>query len=191
MHRAPMSPAQVLALSVAAALLLPSCAPRLQGGPNQRVVDNDDEHERNRRELERLARQSTPDDHPETRPILPVTVVEPPLTAAERGEGRIERNVLSGFLEQGPHAILQAVVVDPVFEDEAFRGFRIDWVSASPAGLADSGLRVGDVVTAVNGVDISQPEGFMRVWDSLSEADHLHVDIVRSGEARTLAWDIE
>ena len=192
-HRFTTLIAAAAAIVVLAAL---ACAPRVHTNPSPQTVGDDDsvERERTRRELERLAREADRDDQDEgdvVRPILPVTVLEPPVADAELGEGLIDRDELQAFIELGPQAILQAIEVDPVFEDDAFRGFRIDWLAASPSGLVDSGLRLGDIVTSVNGVDISQPAGFMRVWESLPEVGHLHVDIVRAGEARTLAWAIE
>jgi hypothetical protein len=189
-----------VALAAAAAVAVASgaCAPRVQVSEAPRLISTDEERAANRAALEQLtARAPEPTanraaslDATDALPLLPVTVVEPPPTAAERGEGQIARHDLREFLEQGPQAVIQAIQVEPEMDGNTFIGFRIQSVDPAAEAFHDSGLRAGDVVTAVNGIDISHPEGFMQAWDSLAEADHLNVDIIRQGRAQTLAWQI-
>jgi hypothetical protein len=164
---------------------------------------DDGERERNQAALETLADRGEQPAHVEV-PELPTVVLTPsaepaapgtqaaheaaPEGPGEPGDGVIRRSELLTFLEAGPHRLLTSVLVEPVMEEDRFRGFRVEAVQ--PGVLRASGLRVGDVVTSVNGRDISRPEGFIRVWESVASADHLDVDIVRDGRARTLSWAI-
>lgn len=163
---------------------------------------DDGERQRNQEALETLADRGEQPAHVEV-PQLPTVVLTPPVPeppageateeavpaeSGELAEGVIRRSELLTFLEAGPHRLLTAVLVEPVMDEDRFRGFRVEAVQ--PGVLRASGLRVGDVVTAVNGRDISRPEGFIGVWESVASADHLDVDIVRDGEAQTLSWPI-
>ncbi|MBN1944561.1 MAG: hypothetical protein JW797_02750 [Bradymonadales bacterium] len=183
------------------ALLACGCAPQVQLPSLGHGRAQEQERLANQRALQLLvARENQPvrptPDRAQSEPvadlpILPVVVLAPAPTDAELGRGVIDKRSLMDFLQRGPHALLSSVLVEPEMEGDTFRGFRVEAIGSDSGALAGCGLRVGDVVTAVNGQDISHPEGFMEVWDSLERADHLHVDLVRGGEARTLQWQIE
>jgi hypothetical protein len=193
--------ALALALAVAGALSFAACAPRLRPGSGRAPVDDDQSRAENRRALEELLARA-PEGRPAGRegeeavaaerrlPVLPVMVLEPTETDAERGEGRISRSALRTFVEQGPHSLFRAVALEPVLNGERFQGYRIAALAPEPTALRTSGLRVGDIVTAVNGTDVSNPDGFMRLWEGLAEAEALTVEIVRGGDSRTLGWAI-
>jgi hypothetical protein len=183
-----------------ACLMLGTCAPSIQTDSPGRILISEDETARNLEALEELSHRHEQSQRPDQQldenaqpalPVLPVTVLEPAPTAAELGEGRIDRSDLTAFIEGGPYGLISAVDVEPIIEGEAFRGYRIAALDPTAAAIYSSGLRVGDIVTTVNGYDISRPESFMAAWESMAEAEHLHVDIVRAGDAQTLAWAIE
>jgi hypothetical protein len=187
-----------LALALALAVALGACAPSIRDD-DDRPGSDDEEREANNAALHELFERGEParsdrlageGDGGDELPVLPVTVLEPPPAAAETGEGVIDRSQLLRYIEQGPHHLLSSVQVAPVMEETAFRGFVVEGV-ADNGPYADSGLRVGDVVTAVNGRDISQPQQFIDVWDAMRDARRLDVDIIRGAEARTLSWRIE
>ena len=180
-----------LIFSLAVTLL--TCAPRMQ--PLTVELEHgttDEEAEANREALHILAgRAENAATESRELPLLPVTVVEPPPTSAELGEGSIERDELVVYHEGGPHQLLTTVGVEPILTGSEFVGYRIAHISETAGPVLGCGLREGDVVTAVNGTDIGRPEGFMVVWDSLPSTEHLNVDIIRDGEARTLSWLVE
>lgn len=175
------------------AVMMSTCAPRMQ--PLTVELEHgttDDEAEANREALYILAgRGENATAESRELPLLPVTVVEPPPSAAEMGEGLIERDELVIYHEGGPHQLLTTVDVEPFLTGADFIGYRIAHISETAGPVVGCGLREGDVVTAVNGTDIGQPEGFMQVWESLPSTEHLNVDIIRAGEARTLSWVVE
>lgn len=51
----------------------------------------------------------------------------------------------------------------------------------------EAGLRVGDVIVALNRQEISSPEGFAAIADSLPETGYVPIRIVREGVGTTLA----
>jgi type II secretory pathway component PulC len=164
-------------------------------------MDEDGEREANRMALQYLAERGdgerielqsevpvTADtDHV---PSLPVTVLEPSPTPGELGIGEITRSELEAYLDNGPHNLLINVEVEPVIDANTFRGFRIALIHETAGPVTGSGLRTGDIITAVNGTNIGRPEGFMSVWESLWNASHLDVDIIRDGRAQSLRWVI-
>ena len=168
-----------------------SCAPRVHTSHVQ--IDTDDESRASNIEaLEELTGRT--DVRPSATanlPILPVTVVTPPPTLAELGEGEIDRDAFVQFIEEGPPQVFQAMLLAPVLRADNFAGFRIESIAATSGPITTCGLRAGDIVTSINGRDISRVEGFLQVWESMRSADHLQVDIIRGGNARTLAWQIQ
>lgn len=172
------------------AVSLAACAPRVTTSYSQ-FGPAGDQDEANQEALDTLnARGEVPPDR-EDRPVLPVTVLEPPPTAAELGEGEIQRGDLIAFLNEGPPQIFQALHLSPVLSGSEFAGFSIVSIEVESGPIAESGLREGDVVTAINGRDISRVEMFLEVWESMESAEQLNIDYVRDGRARTLAWHIQ
>lgn len=78
------------------------------------------------------------------------------------------------------------VTVEPAMQGDRFRGFRIEAVA--PSWNVD--LRVGDVVTRVNGMTIDRPEQAHAVLTSLEKAKSLRVDYERDGKAQVLELPI-
>jgi S1-C subfamily serine protease len=56
----------------------------------------------------------------------------------------------------------------------------------SPAERA--GLKVGDVLLAVNDVSLERPQQVMTAWASLSQAQELKLSLRRGAEALTYRW---
>lgn len=172
-----------------ALLVLAGCAPRLQTS-HTRVDSDDGSRAANLDALEALTGRDDASSSSEL-PVLPVTVVSPPPTPAELGEGEIDRTVFIEFLEEGPPQVFQALLLAPVLRENSFTGFRIESIADSAGPISTCGLRTGDIVTSINGRDISRVEAFLQVWESMRSADQLQVDIIRGGDARTLAWHIQ
>ena len=119
------------------------------------------------------------------RPVASVVI-------APAGQGMsIARSVVRSAVAAGLGAFLQHVEFDdqPVMVGGHFHGFRI-------AALHDAAfwkgvdLKVGDVVTGVNGFSIERPEQAQRVFDSLQIASELRVTYERDGKPRELVYAI-
>jgi type II secretory pathway component PulC len=105
---------------------------------------------------------------------------------------RISRGELNRVLSDGPGRFLQRMPVMPHRIKGRFAGFRVLAVygkSQRPTSRT-RGIRVGDVVTAVNGVRIVRPADLMRVWSGLKTARYLKVDIIRRNRHRSIVYPI-
>ena len=103
----------------------------------------------------------------------------------------LARSAVRDVVGRGLGAFLQRIEFDdrPVLVGGRFHGFRI-------AALHDAAffrgvdLKVGDVVTTVNGFSIERPEQALSVFDSLQVASELRVAYERDGQPRTIVYAI-
>lgn len=115
--------------------------------------------------------------------VAPHTVPDPTLPP-----GAIRRQDLSNILSAGPAAVLAMVETEPAREGKRFMGFRIvAFVQGDPKAVD---LRPGDILVAVNGKKIIQPDDYFRVFQELAVASELRFDILRDGLAKTLSYPI-
>lgn len=95
---------------------------------------------------------------------------------------------VEALLERGPAYVFQAVTVEPVERDGTFRGYRIVDVSDAAREAVEPQLRVGDVVTEVNGVPIERPDDYMAAWEKLKHRAVLEVEFRRDGASERALW---
>lgn len=81
------------------------------------------------------------------------------------------------------------VHVAPALVDGKPAGFQLSDIRRGSV-FARLGLRDGDVVAAVNGMDVSTPAAAMLAFLTLRNATDLAVRIVRHGETQTLDYSI-
>lgn len=108
-------------------------------------------------------------------------VVKRPITSLKRAE-------VNATLRDGVGYFLQNVMVEewPVMRDGKFHGFKIQTINEA-WGID---LKVGDVVTRVNGVVPEKPDDAEVVLRSLEKATALKVDYERNGMPRVLELPI-
>jgi S1-C subfamily serine protease len=104
---------------------------------------------------------------------------------------RLVRSSVKGVVSQGLGAFLQLVELDdqPAVVDGKFRGFRIAALHGTRF-WSGVDLKVGDVVTSVNGLPIERPEQALAAFDSIVAASELRVAYDRDGQARELVYKI-
>lgn len=83
-------------------------------------------------------------------------------------------------LRQNPAELMQRVQVAPVFDNGRMTGVRIDGADAALASA--SGLRVGDVVTQVNGAPVDSPARAQQILAGLGTASSVRVTVLRDGK---------
>ncbi|MFO0626246.1 MAG: hypothetical protein U0325_11580 [Polyangiales bacterium] len=100
---------------------------------------------------------------------------------------RLTRAELDGTVRAGLGAFLANVAVSPALSGGRFVGWRLDrarnLVRWNRAGLD---LRVGDVVTRVNGGALERPDDALAVFAALATATELRVEVIRAGQPLTL-----
>jgi general secretion pathway protein C len=90
---------------------------------------------------------------------------------------------------ESPEQILTDARLLPNFVDGKQEGFRISEVV--PDGLYHSlGLRNGDVLLKVNGLEISNPEVAMQSMTALRGMNRVNLDIIRKGKNMSMSYQI-
>lgn len=114
---------------------------------------------------------------------------EPVKRAVEEGERTyVGEKRVETLLEHGPQYLFQVVSVEPVREGGSFRGYRIVDAANAAMEIMKSKLRVGDVVTKVNGVPIEKPDDYLAAWKKLKHRAVLEVEYRRDGESDRALW---
>jgi general secretion pathway protein C len=88
-------------------------------------------------------------------------------------------------IKQNPATFLNYVRVTPYKQDGRFVGFALQEGPKAEA-FTELGLSPGDVVTAINGVQIETPADGMRAMQALGEGDSVNVTLLRNGVETTL-----
>lgn len=112
-----------------------------------------------------------------------------PQDTEDAGAPTIRRAALDVVLERSPGWFLRRMPVEPARIKRRFVGYRILALFRN-ARATPGGLRVGDIVLAVNGVGIKKPSHLMRVWKGLKRADRLDVDVLRGGQRVRVSYAI-
>lgn len=134
--------------------------------------------------LGKLAAESRPAPEPVAQPAASATsaaVTEPPSAEASALAGDLRAK-----LYQNPQSLAEVVQVAAVRDDSGLRGYRV-----SPGKNAGEfkalGFRPGDVVTAVNGLPLSDPANTVRLYQMMREATEATFDIERDGGTTSLS----
>jgi general secretion pathway protein C len=116
-----------------------------------------------------------------TRETVAVGLVVPPLVAHERaGQPRIVDRAVIERLLADPGAALRLARVTPVERDGRVVGVALRGIRRGTV-LDDAGLANGDVVSTVNGLDVTTPDGALAALGVLRTAEHLTVAVERRG----------
>jgi general secretion pathway protein C len=115
---------------------------------------------------------------------LPVTSARPTPTPNNRS--------LSGYREtfqQEPLKIFEHVRFVPVRSREGLKGYRV--LPQKNRELYNKlGIRPSDLVTAVNGVTLTNDREALKLIDTLKEASTIQVDVVRAGQPLSLTFSL-
>lgn len=152
---------------------------------NKIVISRDGEKE----EIE----LGTPEAGAPTRTAGPPRPVTPP---SESPEGElspqtsfvVDRESVEAATEDMNRLLTQARLV-PNFSAGVADGFRI--FSIVPSSLFEKvGLRNGDIIHNINGVELKDPEKAFQVYQLLKDSDRFVVDLIRAGQKMTLNYEI-
>jgi type II secretory pathway component PulC len=105
--------------------------------------------------------------------------------------GVIPRAALDAELSNGIGRFLQQVRTQPVVSRGRFLGWRLMTLFPSRSDISVKVLRPGDTIVRVNGQSVERPEDFKELWDSMSKANELVLEIEREGEASTIRYSIK
>ncbi|MGD2074131.1 MAG: type II secretion system protein GspC [Gammaproteobacteria bacterium] len=92
-------------------------------------------------------------------------------------------------IRRNPATFLNYVRATPHKQGGRFVGFALQEGPQSGA-FQELGLSPGDVVTAINGVEINSPADGMRAMRALGEGDSVNVTLLRGGQETTLSFTL-
>lgn len=90
--------------------------------------------------------------------------------------------------ELKPESILENIRIEPYFDGQGFRGVRL-FPGRDPKFLEPFGVRAGDLVTWVNGVELTDPLKGMEVLGKLGAARSMQFRVTRGTES--LAFEFQ
>ena len=86
------------------------------------------------------------------------------------------------------HLLTQVRMV-PNFKDGEPDGFKL--LSIKGGSLVHrSGLRDGDIIKRVNGIEIDSPEKAFEIYEQVKNEPVITVEIVRGGRSRTFTYEV-
>ncbi len=110
------------------------------------------------------------------------------VTQVASGSYVVDRKVLETATQDMSRLLTQARLV-PNFRGGKPNGFRI--FSIVPNSLFDKiGLRNGDIIKSINGIDLKDPEKAFQVYQMLKDNDRFEIDLIRAGQRMTLTYEV-
>ncbi|MES9853187.1 MAG: type II secretion system protein GspC [Candidatus Thiodiazotropha sp. L084R] len=93
------------------------------------------------------------------------------------------------MLREEPLKVFEYVRFVPVKSRDGMKGYRI--LPQKNRELYNQlGVRPSDLVTAVNGIPLTNDKEAMKLMDQLKDSQTLQVDIIRNGQSRSLSFDL-
>ena len=100
----------------------------------------------------------------------------------------LDRREVEQAMNDLPKLLSQARAV-PYLVNGALNGFRLDYVA--PASFYEKiGLRYGDVLKQVNGVEIKDPGTMMALFQQLRNEQSVKLNVLRNNQPTTMTFDI-
>lgn len=94
------------------------------------------------------------------------------------------------FMAKGPSYALTVTRVEPHRIDGTFAGFEIIAMHPSASRFVGEMLKVGDVITHINGVRMKKPDDYLAAWKLLDDVDAVRVKFLRGGDEEVAAWRV-
>ena len=92
-------------------------------------------------------------------------------------------------LRTQPASFTDFISVSPYQRDGQLQGYRLQ-PGKNPALFAEVGLKAGDVITEINGLNVTDPQQATEALGELRSADALQLTVIRNEEYLTLYLDL-
>jgi general secretion pathway protein C len=92
-------------------------------------------------------------------------------------------------LAQSPDSFTEMISMSPHRADGQLLGYRVT-PGTNPVLFNSVGLKNGDIITNLNGLDLTDLQQSLEALTELKEAESLSLEILRSGEYIALDFDI-
>lgn len=100
----------------------------------------------------------------------------------------LDRREVEQALNDLPKLLSQARAV-PVLANGAMTGFRLDYIAAS-SFYEKIGLKYGDILKQVNGVEIKDPGTMLSLFQQLRNEKSVKLDVLRNNQRTTMLFEI-
>lgn len=100
----------------------------------------------------------------------------------------LDRHEVEHNLDNLNQLMTQARVI-PNFSDGKPDGFRV-FAIAPDSFYEKIGLKNGDILERVNGIEIKDPESFLKVFQHLKDENSINLDVVRNSQKETMSYEI-
>ena len=145
--------------------------------------------------LDLLDRPAPPPGQPAPVAAAPAAPADPFAAELDKGIKKVGENryeVQRGTVDSllgNMGALARAARIVPEMRDGKAAGFRL--FSIRPDGpFAKIGLQNGDVISAINGLEMTSPDKALEVYTKLKTANHLSVGLERNGQKVTMDYNI-
>lgn len=92
--------------------------------------------------------------------------------------------------QEDPESLAEIARIRPVDEGGKFVGYRLA-PGRDPRVLKRFGLRPGDLLVGVNGIDLSAPEKGLDALKQLTQASDIQLEVLRSGQPLSFSFKVE
>jgi general secretion pathway protein C len=93
------------------------------------------------------------------------------------------------MIAQDPGSVAEIMRPQPVFANGQQRGYRV-YPGRNRAQFARLGLRPGDLVMAVNGTPLDDPQRGMEIFRSIGSSNQVRVTVERNGQPQELTLNM-
>jgi general secretion pathway protein C len=129
-----------------------------------------------------------PGTSPTARPATDAAASTTGIRQVQPNQWVLDKQEVTAALGNLSQLLTKARVI-PNFADGKPDGFKI--FSIAPDSLyAKIGLQNGDVLQQINGVEIKDPENFMRVFQQLKDENRIALDFVRNNRRESFSYEI-
>lgn len=90
---------------------------------------------------------------------------------------------------QDPTKASQYIRIQPVYNQGQLKGYRV-YPGKDRQLFKDVGLRAGELLTSVNGVQLDDPTKALQMLTDLSQASQFNITLERSGQSRALSINL-
>lgn len=116
------------------------------------------------------------------RNTLPIAAARAPAPPPQRNQ---MADNIRRMAETNPTAFAEIVRPQPVFANGVQRGYRV-YPGRNRQQFAKLGLQPGDLVLAINGTPLDDPQRGMEIFNTIGTSDNVQVTIERNGQSQDL-----
>lgn len=112
--------------------------------------------------------------------------------AGQAGESapEVAQGDVKAFMTRGPSFALTQIVVDPVHGKSGFVGYKLVSATSDAQAFLRPQVKLGDVITHLNGVRIERPDDYLRAWNALKDTGVIRIDFLRDETASVATWAV-